>query len=303
MPAEPSAFPLFPVEILDLALMRNASILIKGKAGTGKTSFAIEIASFFNNIIFVTGNNFPETMQERYPWLQSRSFNVINVAKWFEGDGIVNTMLAERVRELGAQISNMEIQQSDSILIFDDLESFMLGLPSADVRVQNKQFLDFVKSVFAGTWIIISDSAGDTGIEAKVDCVLVLHDDILDKAPIRKLEIEKIGQKRRYRRYIPFTLKDGRFACGSPLGQLAITNAESWVVSSDPIGSQSTGSEQIDALYKDVLKMASFNLFELDPNMPASISSFFLSAVINFLQQGHGVIVSTIESIDRKSVV
>jgi len=292
---EPIEHPRVPVDMIEYVKMMNASILIKGQPGTGKTSLAIELASAINNIVIVAKNISSEMMQARYSCLQDRSVKVINVATWFDGDDIANTTLDERVRVLGIQLAALGAQQADTILVFDDLALFMFGLLSTDTKVQHKIFLNLVRSLFAGPCIIINDSADNTGIESSVDCILFLHNDVLDGAILRKLEIQKIRARCRTPKFIPFTLRGGKFACGVPMERLDISHVEPWIISPNPPGSQSTGSEQVDALYKDCLKMASFNLYELDPDMPTANSSFFLSAIINFLQQGHGVIVSAIE--------
>jgi len=290
--AQPNDAPVIPGEILAICKRKSASILIKGTPGSGKSSLALEIASSFEKTIIVTSGRSANDMKHPLSWLKSQ-VSWMDVATWFGGDGIANTTLAERVRVLG-----ISEKFPVPLLVFDDLESFMLGLPRADILIQNRLFFEMISAKFAGVKIIISESCDDTGIEACVDCILALHDELLDGRPIRWLEILKIAGARRGRKMYPFTLTGGRFSMGNPIARLDITNAVKWIVSPDPPGSYSTGSEQLDALYKDCLKMGTFNVFEIDPDLPSAMSSFFLSAIINFLHQKRGVIVSVVEGIN-----
>jgi hypothetical protein len=287
-----------PAAMIQIVKEPRSVTLVKGLPGTGKTSLALEIAATLGKAVLLTrGRNF-EAIMARFPWVRRDELAVLDVSSWLGGDGIANTTLAERVRVLGIQASGLGAAFSKSLIVFDDIGAFMVGLPRDDLQRQFTSFLDAMRNAMDNPVLFISSDERDTGLESRADAFVVLHDDVLDGRVMRLLEIVKLpGAPRRYKK-IPFTLVRGRFTAGIELARVDIANAGKWIVAPDPVGSYSTGSEKIDEVYPECFKLASFNLMEIDPDLSTTASNFFLSSIINFLLQDRAVIMAPVTGIN-----
>ena len=63
-----------PNELIDFLKRETYSLLIKGGAGTGKTTLALTILRVFNinkNCLYISTRISPEQLFNYYPWLES----------------------------------------------------------------------------------------------------------------------------------------------------------------------------------------------------------------------------------------
>ncbi len=287
-----------PAAMIQTAKEPRSVTLVKGLPGTGKTSLALEVAAAVGKAVVVTRGWDFGAIKVRFPWAKQEVLAVLDVSSWLGGDGIANTTLAERVRVLGLQISGLGASFSTALVVFDDIGSFLAGLPRGDLQEQYPSFLDALQDVLDNPLFLVSSEERSTGLESRVDAILVLIDDVLDGRVMRWLEIAKLPGAPRRNKRIPFTLARSRFTAGIELARIDIANAGRWILAPDPVGSYSTGSEKIDAVYAECLKLASFNLMEIDPDLPLSANNFFLSSIINFLRQERAVIMAPVTGIN-----
>ncbi|MBN2150186.1 MAG: hypothetical protein JW839_01945 [Candidatus Lokiarchaeota archaeon] len=287
-----------PSAIIRIAKEPGARILVKGSPGTGKTSLALEIASTVSKAILVTRGWDASGIKARFPWLPMDDMAVLDVASWLGGDGLDNTTLPERVRVLGLQVSGLGTNFSEALVVIDDVCAFLSGLPRGDLHELHSSFLDVLSGTLRNPVLLISPEESSPVLESRADAVMALHDDLLDGRVMRLLDIVKLRGAARRSKRVPFTLASGRFVAGMLLGRVDIANAGRWIVSPDPPGNYSTGSEKVDLVYQECFKLASFNLMEIDPDLPFSASNFFLSPIINFLWQNRAVVLAPMTGIN-----
>ena len=287
-----------PSAIIKVAKEPGAMILVKGSSGTGKTSLALEIAMTAGKAVLVTLGRDAGAIKKRFPWVQQEALSVLDISSWPGGDGIVNMTPVERVRALGIHVSGLGASFANALVVFDDVGSFLSGLPRDGSEGQHASFLKALRDAIDAPVLLVSDDGRCTVLESRVDAILALHDDLLDGRVMRFLEFVKFScAPRRYKK-IPFSLVNGRFTAGIALARVDIEKASKWIVAPDPPGAYSTGSEKIDAVYKECFKLASFNLLEMDPDLALSASNFFLSSIINFLWQDRAVILAPVTGIN-----
>ncbi|MEX2681079.1 MAG: RAD55 family ATPase [Candidatus Sigynarchaeota archaeon] len=287
-----------PSAIIKLAKEPRTIILVKGSPGTGKTSLAMEIARIVGKAILVTFGRDSEAIKKRFPWVKQEALAVLDVSLQLKQNGTARATLAERVRELSIQISGLDASFSNALVILDDVGSFLSGLPPGDAEGQHVSFLEALRDTIDAPLLLVSDGERCTGIESRADAILALHDDLLDGRVMRFLEFVKFPSAPRRYKKIPFSLFNGRFTAGIALARVDIENSGKWIVAADPPGAYSTGSEKIDAIYNECFKLSSFNLMEIDPDLPLSACNFFLSAIINFLWQDRAVILAPVTGIN-----
>lgn len=272
--------------------------LVKGLPGTGKTAFALEIATIIGKAVLVTRGCDVAGIKARFPWLDVDCLAVLDVSTWLGGDGIANTTLSERVRVLGIQLSSQDAGAAKPLVIFDEIGSFLAGLPRNAINELYPAFAEALHVTLQNPLLLITSEMRATGIEPLANMFVILHDELLEDRPMRIMEIVKIPGGKRFFKRIPFTLLGNRFTIPLEMARIDIEHAEKWIVAPDPFGSYSTGSEKFDTFYPDCFKLSSFNLLEIDPDLPLNASNFFLSAIINFLAQQRAVIMAPVTGIN-----
>jgi hypothetical protein len=147
--------------------------------------------------------------------------------------------------------------------------------------------------------ILISESVDVSFLDYIVDGILTIKDDEIEGRVVRKVEINKIRAiERRQKEYV-FTLYQNRFQYCQPFADQKPSKIKPWEVTQDKGELFSTGNESLDQLYHGGLRQGTFNLLEVESNVPISAySSIMIGLICNFIQQNRGVIIHTMDGIN-----
>jgi hypothetical protein len=147
--------------------------------------------------------------------------------------------------------------------------------------------------------ILISESTEVTFLDYIVDGIITLKDDQIEGRVLRTIEINKIRAiERRQKEYV-FTLYQNRFRYCEPFSDTKPLQIKPWEITSDKGELFSTGNESLDLLYNGGLRQGTFNLLEVESNVPIyAYSSVMIGLMCNFVQQSRGVIAHTMDGIN-----
>ena len=178
-----------PYELLKFVKNESYSLLIKGKPGTGKTTFALTLLDNLNddsNYFYISTRLSLKQLLFYYPWVE----------KFFSKDENKSIYKFEDARldepeSLFERITNQLMDVKSPVIIidtWDTIASFM----DRESRLNNERVLQIWRER-AGAKLIFLSETFDLGIlDSIVDGVITLDNSILASASNRKLTINKL---------------------------------------------------------------------------------------------------------------
>ncbi|WP_340819105.1 gas vesicle protein GvpD P-loop domain-containing protein [Methanolobus sp. WCC4] len=258
------------------------SLLVKGKPGTGKTTFVFGILDELcseGNCVYISPRIDKSSEYGKYPWIEGD----------FNNNEDFLRMLATRVREI------WEVSDSKPTIVVDSIDSLSIATTRSADWEDNKFELerllfDFSRKVNADL-IMITEQTGVTSLDYLVDGVVSLEIADISGRDIRKINLLKMrGVELSQSRY-PFTLDGGTFRSFEPFKVAYPEQTQVPQPLPDPIESKvSTGIHDFDEILGGGYQKGSFNLFEITSGVGDSFYSLLLPTFINHLNLGRGLL-------------
>ncbi len=274
---------MIPGEIKDFfSSQYGKSLLVKGKPGTGKTTFVFGILDALcseGNCLYISPRIDKSSKYGKYPWIEGD----------FNSNEDFLRMLATRIKEI------WESSESKPIIAIDSIDSLSIATTRSASWKENKFELerllfDFSRKVNADL-VMITEQTGVTSLDYLVDGVIFLDIADVSGRDIRKVNLLKMrGVELSQPRY-PFTLENGRFNSFEPFKVSYPERTHSPSPVPDPIESKiSTGISDFDEILGGGYQKGSFNLFEITSGVGDSFYSLLLPTFINHLNLGRGLL-------------
>ncbi|MBC7109544.1 MAG: hypothetical protein H5T46_00785 [Archaeoglobi archaeon] len=283
------------------------SIIIKGKPGTGKSIFALELArmmSSFTRVFYISTRISPDRLFRFHPWvrdfLQSEALvdatqvpSIVDARRRLgERDKISELVISikyeDRPSFIRALFEFIEMVKDGrkALMIIDSIDAVekILGAPVKEDLMRILEDLEFYL-------IIVTERKDISEIDYLVDGIIELKRESIEEYFIRKLFFLKMrGVEIDQSGYL-FTLKDGRFTVPSPIKSKACAETRLFEPVEDPDGDHfSSGSKDLDEIFGGGFQKGSSILLEISEGMTRSMYYPFLhSFVLNFLRNGRRV--------------
>ncbi len=288
------------------------SLLIKGAAGTGKTTMALEILSIFEPSIYLSTRVAPSSLFQQFPWLKEKLLpeNILDATRTYlppyHETYAFKTHLKQTLR-FGSvpdflKILYEKVDQYGSPVIVIDSWDAIAGVQNLEREKTETLLTEFVRQMKVRL-ILISESVESSFLDYIVDGIITLRDHQVEGRVIRTMELNKIrGIEREQKNYV-VTLYNNHFQFVKPLELTHPKKIKPWVVEKDAEDMFSTGNKDLNVLYGQGLRPGTFNLLEIGYNVPtAAYSPLFLGMVCNFLSQERGVVLQTMEGINSELI-
>jgi len=314
--------PRIPSEIFDFFTYEGGhSLIVRGNAGTGKTTFAlqtIEDISAIERSFYLSTRVSDASLFAQFPWLKekiergeasSRSLASDNAAGG-EGHGRRRTELSN-LKGLGEASEGQEAMMSVSIgrdlgeleavyntleknlpakslIVFDSIDALAEKYSETCARLILTVQNDIVEGYGANVLFVLESA--DPQLDYLGDGVLVLKSTDYQGRRIREMEIFKlrgceIGQPK----YL-FTLKGGKITSFGHDFKEEFSSSKAWSPVEDSSDRMSWGIKDLDRLLLGGLEKGSIVLIELGYGVPATVSSAVeCSLVANFVGLKRGV--------------
>ncbi len=258
------------------------SLLVKGKPGTGKTTFVFGILDGMyseGNCIYISPRIDKSSEYGKYPWIEGD----------FNSNEDFLRMLASRVKML------WESSDEKPVIVVDSIDSLSIATTRSADWEDNKFELerllfDFSRKVNADL-IMITEQTGVTSLDYLVDGVIFLEMADISERDMRKINLLKMRGVELFQSRYSFTLEGGKFSSFEPfrVSYPEITQVPPSVP--DPIESKiSTGIRDFDDILGGGYQKGSFNLFEITSGVGDSFYSLLLPTFINHLKLGRGLL-------------
>jgi KaiC/GvpD/RAD55 family RecA-like ATPase len=302
-----------PIEIHDAFDREDIgySLLVKGNAGVGKTTLALNLLNCFEKFepIYLTTRVAPSSLYSQFPWLKDRLklTNILDATRTFippvknpqeMKPHLMRTLRFSSVPEFMKIIYEKVEEYPNAIIIIDSWDAIVAEESTGDRKTAETILTEFVRQMNVKL-ILISESVGISFLDYIVDGIMTIHDDLVEGRTLRSIEIEKIrGVERKQKSYV-FTLYNNRFFYCKPFADEKPTNIKPWQITEDKAELFSTGNKSLDDLYQGGFRQGTFNLLEVESSVPiASYSPIMIGALCNFISQNRGVIVYTMDGIN-----
>jgi KaiC/GvpD/RAD55 family RecA-like ATPase len=287
------------------------SLLIKGNAGVGKTTLALSLLNCFEKLepIYLTTRVAPLSMYSQFPWLKDRLkiTNILDATRTFippvknpqeMKPHLMRTLRFSSIPEFLKIIYEKVEEYPNAIIVIDSWDA-IVGPDGIEERKNVETLLtEFVRQMNVKL-VLISETLGISFLDYIMDGILTIRDEIIDGRTIRTLEIEKIRSVERKQKNYIFTLYNNRFCYCKPFIDERPSKIKPWGITPDKSELFSTGNSALDILYQGGLRQGTFNLLEVESNVPISAySSIMIGLICNFIAQNRGSIIYTLDGIN-----
>ncbi|MCP8310482.1 MAG: AAA family ATPase [Candidatus Methylarchaceae archaeon HK02M1] len=245
------------------------TLLIKGDAGTGKTTLALEILRCLEPVdcIYFSTKTPPSILYEYYPWLRDKIVLGPEEIRFLETRQESPDRLLNRLRD---QLLKME----RPLLIIDTWNAMASEMDHRE-QLRTAKAIIMTTYVTKGKTILVEETDERSFLDYLVDGVVILiatdvygeaesgrvYEDRLEKRTAREMELKKLRGIKIVNKKYPFTLEGGRFQSFPPFNEdLSVRPAKITNFTDDRI---SSGTPELDKITGG-FKKGSFNLFEIE---------------------------------------
>jgi len=301
---------MLPSEIIRfLENLGGHSLIVRGNAGTGKTTFAIQLVEEFKDrqgAYYLSTRVSDSALLNQFPWLKDRLLSRTEP----EQDGKKRSGL-RRLKGLGSgEILSPRKEMSVSIgrtmaeierlyelvetggrrcmVIVDSIDAladrYDLGCRELMIAMQR----DLVEGQNANLVFVLESN--DHMLDYIGDGVVQFRRVEHDRRQVREMDLMKLRGCEVQQPLYLFSLKDGRFRCFGANWDRGCDAGHEWARTEDPPARLSYGIEDLD-LMTGGLDPGTVVLIEMGPGMPSVVSDVLeRSLVSNFATAGRGVL-------------
>jgi KaiC/GvpD/RAD55 family RecA-like ATPase len=207
-----------PSELGEFLKNDTYSLLVKGRSGTGKTTFSLSILSSLkakNNFFYISTRSSPKQMFEHYPWL--RKF-IKDPNKDIDNPDVGQNLSAfedarlDEPESLFERVTNQLMDVKNPVIIIDSWDS-VASLMDREARLNNERVLQTWRERAKARLIFTSEESVESSLEYIVDGVVELNYELNDGIRTRSLFLKKLRGIPIKRSVYFFTLKDRILRC------------------------------------------------------------------------------------------
>ncbi len=290
-----------PEELMRFIQRDTYSLLIKGFAGTGKTTLALTILRALgskNNFFYISTRISPKQLFQYYPWLnkfadQPKPANPGEVQDLLITPSFEDARLDEP-ESLFERITNQLMDIQSPIIIIDSWDA-IASFMDKEARLNNERVLQTWRERAKAKLVFISEHPDDTTLDFLVDGIVELKQSYHESARLREIFMLKLRGVRIDRPSYIYTLDNNVFRSFAPYRPFKFkplppngVSANSEFVTADHVKS---GYPALDSSLGGGFPRNGVVLLELDSHVNTAVAMAFLERMVSsFLSAGNPVL-------------
>ncbi|MHA1785688.1 MAG: gas vesicle protein GvpD P-loop domain-containing protein, partial [Candidatus Helarchaeota archaeon] len=303
-----------PVEIKKaLSSPIGFTLLIKGQAGTGKTSLALGILINTINAIYLTSRLSPESILKQFPWLKDYGCadkivdaSNLGFTNQVTVEGFKKKLVFHNSPEFLLKIVEITEKMQHGTIIVDSWDAIIekdLKDPKEILRQVEPFLMELVRQRNYNL-VLIEENKSHDYLDYLADGVVILEDKRMKMLRIRTIEMKKIrGVKCSQPEYV-FSLENGRFQY-FPKFKLTFPSI---MIKPPPIKDPnidfvSTGIKNLDLLLGGGFRKGSWNLIEVSHNIGENYFAILQPFLVNHLNLNRGMVCILPEGLSLKTLL
>ena len=309
-----------PHELMQFVQRNTYSLLIKGSAGTGKTTLSLTILRALkvkSNFFYISTRISPKQLFVYYPWLG----RFIGSSKASEGEEMpgqgynLSTFEDARLDEpesLFERITNQLMDVKAPIIIIDSWDA-IASFMDKEARLNNERVLQIWRERAGAKLIFITEDPNDTTLDFLVDGIVELRRKFYDKMIVRQMFLSKLRGIMINKPSYVYSLNGAVFTTCELYqpGDFAVTTARTrFPKKENALSSLSDGRyiatsyQHLDNLLGGGFVQKGLILIDMESNVNTWVAIAFLSSIIsNFIRTSNPVLFHPFDGINAKDVM
>ena len=303
-----------PEDLLHFIRRDTYSLLVKGFAGTGKTTLALTILNVLgvkNNFFYISTRISPKQLFQYYPWLkdlivQSRPRGT-SLARDHEVMSSFEDARLDEPESLFERITNQLMDIKSPIIIIDSWDA-IASFMDREARLNNERVLQTWRERAGAKLIFISEQPADTTLDFLVDGIVELKQSYYNNVKMRQIFLQKLRGTRIKRPSYLYTLENSIFHSFAPYQPIKLEPRRrgdaaevSELSTDDNFGS---GYPMLDASLGSGFPRKGLVLLELDPHVNMTIAMIFLQRIVSsFVSSGNPVLLQPVNWMEPSSIL
>ncbi len=306
-----------PEELVNFLKQETYSLIIKGYAGTGKTTLALTILhelQIKTNCLYISTRISPEQLFQYYPWLgrsfiDSRKTKLTDTAHIEDGSLVFVDARLDEPGSLFERITNELMDVKAPTIIIDTWDAIGFFMDK-EALMNNARVLQTWRERAGAKLIFVTESPEDHTFDFLADGVVELKQGYHNNRKVREIFLSKLRGIRINRPSCIFSLNDGVFRSYGHYRPTEFTNIQ---VSKDHIKSIEqnvvknshvpSGYKELDELFEGGLPTGGIITLELDSHVNTRVVMAFLDKIIaGYMHRGNPVVFEPFEGVESEHI-
>jgi KaiC/GvpD/RAD55 family RecA-like ATPase len=318
-------FDRIPDELERFVRRDTYALLIKGKAGTGKTTLSLTILKTLgqaSNFFYISTRVSPRQLFTYYPWLEhfvqtikptSTSDNEEQVSKM----AMFEDARLDEPESLFERITNELMDVKAPIIIIDSWDA-IASFMDKEARLNNERVLQTWRERAGAKLIFISEDTSYSTLDFLVDGIVELDQFVYDSCRLRQIKMIKLRGVRILNQIYNFSLnnsiftsfqtyKPSQYVLNNLVPQSDIPNRKDFPLKPYTvrgIGRIRTGYHELDAVLEGGFPRKGIVIFRFDPGIHIiAITTFLAKIISNFVKRNSPVLLDPISQVNPQTIM
>ncbi|MHA1264465.1 MAG: gas vesicle protein GvpD P-loop domain-containing protein [Candidatus Helarchaeota archaeon] len=282
-------------------------LLVKGKAGVGKTTFAFEALRLTKqkNPIYISTRVNPDRIFKQFPWIvnflknenviDARSFDFNSITPPLNKNSFLDSLKLQNLPDFIKILFSKLTQMDSNLIVIDSWDAISAVIQSSwgkSDKILAGYLLDLLRQKEINL-IIIEETDKESYLDYLADGIVCLSEELIYNRLVRQIYITKLRGIRINQPIYLFTLEKGHFTAFLPEDLTWKSFQTINIIEDSEKDTFSTGIQDLDQILSGGFPKGSMIIYEIHPSLSSLFGLFSVGLSANFILQDRGILVIT----------